>query len=75
MGQANSMRRNMLRPINDPVLRQRLIDEALTAYLHDERNAWQMMPGGHYERLAGSRGKPGHSAQQELMRRYDRVQR
>jgi len=81
LSSADWMGRNMFRrielawPINDPALRQRLIDEALTAYLHDERNAWQMMPGGHYERLAGSRGKPGHSAQQELMRRYDRVQR
>ncbi|HET9207217.1 MAG TPA: polyphosphate kinase 1, partial [Burkholderiaceae bacterium] len=81
LSSADWMGRNMFRrievawPINDPVLRQRLIDEALTAYLHDERDAWQMMPGGHYERLASLRGKPGRSAQQELMRRYDRAPR
>jgi polyphosphate kinase len=81
LSSADWMGRNMFRrietawPVNDPALRQRLIDEALTAYLHDERDAWQMMPGGHYERLARLRGKPGRSAQRELARRYDNTQR
>jgi polyphosphate kinase len=81
LSSADWMGRNMFRrietawPINDPALRQRLIDETLTAYLHDERDAWQMMPGGHYERLARLRGKPGRSAQRELARRYDATPR
>jgi polyphosphate kinase len=81
LSSADWMGRNMFRrielawPINDPVLRQRLIDETLTAYLHDERDAWQMMPDGHYERLAQLRGKPGRSAQRELARRYDAARR
>jgi polyphosphate kinase len=77
LSSADWMGRNMFRrielawPITDPALRQRLIDETLTAYLHDERDAWQMMPDGHYERIAKLRGKPGRSAQRELSRRYD----
>ncbi len=81
LSSADWMGRNMFRrietawPVNDPALRQRLIDETLTAYLHDERDAWQMMPGGHYERLVRLRGKPGRSAQRELARRYDATPR
>ncbi len=77
LSSADWMGRNMFRrielawPINDAAQRQRLIDETLTAYLHDARDAWQMMPGGHYERVARLRGKPGRSAQRELSRRYD----
>jgi polyphosphate kinase len=77
LSSADWMGRNMFRrielawPINDPAQRQRLVDETLTAYLHDERDAWQMMPDGHYERLPKLRGKPGRSAQRELCRRYD----
>ena len=58
LSSADWMGRNMFRrietawPVNDPALRQRLIDETLTAYLHDERDAWQMMPSGQYERVA-----------------------
>jgi polyphosphate kinase len=81
LSSADWMGRNMFRrielawPIAEPALRQRLIDETLTAYLHDERDAWQMMPDGHYERLARLRGKPGRSAQRELSRRYDAARR
>jgi polyphosphate kinase len=76
LSSADWMGRNMFRrielawPIHDPAARQRLIDETLTAYLHDERDAWQMMPDGHYERLAKLRGKPGRSAQRALSERY-----
>ena len=76
LSSADWMGRNMFRrielawPVDDPALRQRLIDETLTAYLHDERDAWQMMPDGHYERVARLRGKPGRSAQRALSERY-----
>ena len=49
------MNRNMLRrielawPVTDPVLRQRLIDECLVAYLHDGRDAWDLEPDGSYQ--------------------------
>jgi len=47
-----------------------VIDETLTAYLHDGRDAWQMLPDGHYERVSRLRGKPGRSAQDALSERY-----
>jgi polyphosphate kinase len=76
LSSADWMGRNMFRrielawPVDDAALRQRLIDETLTAYLHDERDAWQMMPDGHYERVARLRGKAGRSAQRALSERY-----
>jgi polyphosphate kinase len=76
LSSADWMGRNMFRrielawPINDAALRQRLIDETFTAYLHDDRDAWQMMSSGQYERVATLRGKPGRSAQRALSERY-----
>jgi polyphosphate kinase len=74
LSSADWMSRNMTRrielawPVTDPALRQRLIDECLIAYLHDGRDAWDLAPDGHYQRvsLTGS----GHSAQKALMQRY-----
>ncbi|WP_342131470.1 polyphosphate kinase 1 [Hydrogenophaga sp. OTU3427] len=81
LSSADWMNRNMLRrielawPVTDPVLRQRIIDECLSAYLHDTRDAWLLQSDGQYVRAqAGSTGKgkalPMHSAQQSLMHRY-----
>jgi polyphosphate kinase len=66
------MNRNMMRrielawPVTDPVLRQRIIDECLVAYLHDGRDAWDMGPDGVYHRV----NPAGHGAQAALMARY-----
>ena len=81
LSSADWMNRNMLRrielawPVTDPVLRQRIIDECLSAYLHDTRDAWLLQPDGQYVRAqagATPKGKavPLHSAQQSLMHRY-----
>jgi polyphosphate kinase len=76
LSSADWMGRNMFRrielawPVEDPAMRRRLIDETITPYLHDGRDAWQMMPDGHYERVARLRGKPGRSAQRALSERY-----
>lgn len=76
LSSADWMNRNMLRrielawPVTDPVLRQGIIDECLVAYLHDDRDSWELMPDGHYKRAPGA-GKPGsHGAQDALMGRY-----
>jgi polyphosphate kinase len=53
-------------PVRDPVLRQRVVDEALVPYLHDETDAWLMQTDGSYRRVA----EAGASAQRALMRRY-----
>jgi polyphosphate kinase len=76
LSSADWMNRNMLRrielawPIHDPKLRQRIIDECLVAYLHDSRDAWDLMPDGHYKRVKGAGEPQGHGAQAALMARY-----
>ena len=74
LSSADWMNRNMMRrievawPVQDPALRQRIIDESLSAYLHDERDAWCMKADGSYAPVAGTRRKLG--AQQALANRY-----
>ncbi len=84
LSSADWMNRNMMRrielawPVTDPVLRQRLIDECLVAYLHDGRDAWNQGPDGIYRRvdkdISAGEGAPrtteGHGAQTALMNRY-----
>ncbi len=76
LSSADWMARNMLRrievawPITDPKLRQRVVDEGLTPYLHDSLDAWQLGPDGTSQRI-GTEDVPQHvSAQQALMRLY-----
>jgi polyphosphate kinase len=76
LSSADWMNRNMMRrievawPVDNPALRQRLMDECLSAYLLDARDAWDMQADGHYEPVARSGRKPG--AQQALANRYMR---
>ncbi|MBU1361495.1 MAG: polyphosphate kinase 1 [Gammaproteobacteria bacterium] len=85
LSSADWMNRNMMRrvelawPVTDPVLRQRLIDECLVAYLHDGRDAWDLGPDGVYRRVdrdtnageeGASRAVEAHGAQAALMNRY-----
>jgi len=74
LSSADWMNRNMLRrvevawPVTDPELRQRIIDECLVAYLHDDRDAWNLQPDGTYTR-ANAPGA-GTGVQDALMLRY-----
>jgi len=74
LSSADWMNRNMLRrvelawPVTDRKLRQRIIDECLVAYLHDDRDAWTLKPDGHYARAP--RALDGTGAQNALMARY-----
>ena len=74
LSSADWMSRNMTRrielawPVTDPVLRQRIIDECLIAYLHDGRDAWDLAADGQYHRVGLT--APGHGAQNALMQRY-----
>ena len=76
LSSADWMNRNMLRrvetawQVTDPLLRQRIIDECLLAYLHDARDAWVMEDGGHYRSVVPPGASPGPSAQAALMERY-----
>ena len=75
LSSADWMNRNMIRrielawPVEDPVLRQRVVDECLNLYLQDGRNAWCLGPEGQYTKLE-KKGRHVHSAQAILMRRY-----
>ena len=74
LSSADWMSRNMMRrielawPVEEPVLRQRIIDECLLAYLHDSKDAWDLGPDGRYHRVGLN--APGHGAQNALMARY-----
>jgi len=69
---ADWMNRNMFRrievawPVREAALRQRVIDECLVPYLHDQRDAWELAADGSYHRS----GTQGASAQQALMQRF-----
>jgi polyphosphate kinase len=80
LSSADWMNRNMLRrielawPVTDPALRQRIIDECLSAYLHDTKDAWLLHPDGRYVPAGitgtGRSRSSQHSAQATLMARY-----
>ncbi|WP_411879891.1 polyphosphate kinase 1 [Polaromonas sp. YR568] len=80
LSSADWMNRNMLRrvelawPVTDPVLRRRIIDECLVAYLHDGRDAWDLQPDGTYLRVNPQGDRPRHGAQAALMARYSAPQ-
>ena len=50
-------------PVRDAVLRQRVIDECLVPYLHDQLDAWTLSADGAYQPVGGS----APSAQQALI--------
>jgi len=81
LSSADWMSRNMLRrvelawPVEDAALRQRIVDECLETYLHDNVDAWALKPDGQYVRIAPIKSRAGHAkqalgAQGKLMQRY-----
>ena len=76
LSSADWMNRNMLRrielawPVTDPLIRQRIIDECLVAYLHDGVDAWDLQPDGTYARVCPAAPAIPHGAQAALMARY-----
>jgi polyphosphate kinase len=83
LSSADWMNRNMLRrieitwPVEDPLLRQRIVDECLVAYLHDTSDTWEMQSDGNYfsirqlqKKTKGSSKEPQRSAQLALMTKY-----
>ncbi len=76
LSSADWMNRNMMRrvelawPVNDPVLRRRIIDECLVASLHDGVDAWDLKPTGNYERVDVKPRRQVHGAQAALIARY-----
>ncbi|MDP2018874.1 polyphosphate kinase 1 [Hydrogenophaga sp.] len=80
LSSADWMNRNMLRrielawPVTDNALRHRIIDECLSAYLYDTKDAWLLQPDGRYVPASitgsGRTRAVRHSAQASLMARY-----
>jgi len=71
IGSADLMERNLNRrvetlcPVRDETLRRYLRETALDAYLRDTVRAWELRPGGGYERVAGE-SDDGFNAQHYL---------
>ena len=76
LSSADWMNRNMMRrvelawPVNDAILRQRIVDECLVAYLHDGVDAWDLQADGSYLQVKPVPGVAAHGAQAALMARY-----
>lgn len=80
LSSADWMNRNMLRrvetawPVNDPVLRKKIVDEALDLYLQDNTDAWLLDSKGVYTRctppVVGKLKAAKISAQTILMKIY-----
>ena len=76
LSSADWMNRNMMRrievawPVTDPVQRQRVIDEELVAYLHDDVDAWDLLPDGTYAHVKQDGRRKPQGAQNALMNRY-----
>jgi|KBSSwiStaDraftv2_1062776.scaffolds.fasta_scaffold00096_58 polyphosphate kinase len=73
LASADWMGRNLFRrvevafPVLDPVLRKRVVDEGLKAYLADNCEAWQLDANGCWSRVKPRRGARRRSAQRELL--------
>jgi polyphosphate kinase len=82
LSSADWMNRNMLRrvelawPVEDTVLRRRIMDECLNTYLQDGVDAWVMSAEGQYAQVPSARARAGVkpkavlSAQGKLMALY-----
>lgn len=63
LSSADWMNRNMMRrvelawPVEDAVLRQRIVDECMMTYLHDNVDAWSLNADGHYTRMQPTKTK------------------
>ena len=75
---ADWMGRNFFRrieictPVENPAIKQRIMREALTLALADNRKAWLMQPDGSYVRAAVQEGEEGLDMQETLLNEYRR---
>ena len=73
---ADWMSRNFFRrieictPVENPAIKQRIMREALTLALADNRKAWLMQPDGSYVRAAAQEGEEGLDMQETLLNEY-----
>ena len=73
LASADWMGRNLFRrievafPVRDPVLRKRVVDEGLQAYLDDNCDAWTLGADGGWSKVKRRRGARARSAQASLL--------
>ena len=73
LSSADWMGRNLFRrvevafPVRDPVLRKRVVDEGLRAYLADNVDAWELHADGNWAKVKRRRGSRARSAQRGLL--------
>jgi polyphosphate kinase len=73
LSSADWMGRNLFRrvevafPVRDPVLRKRVVDEGLRAYLADNVDAWELHADGQWAKVKRRRGSRARSAQRALL--------
>jgi polyphosphate kinase len=73
LSSADWMGRNLFRrievafPVRDATLRKRVVEEGLSAYLADTRDAWSLLPDGAWRKVMPRRGGRARSAQRELL--------
>ncbi|RFO96962.1 polyphosphate kinase 1 [Rhodoferax lacus] len=78
LSSADWMNRNMVRrvelawPVTDSAQRERLKEECLMVYLHDQVDAWDLGADGIYTRVKAPARKKARGAQSVLMARYSR---
>jgi polyphosphate kinase len=76
LGSADLMPRNLHRrvevvfPILDPELRQKILGEIVPAYLADNAKSRLLGPDGFYTRTACAKDAPPHRVQEEFLRHY-----
>ena len=73
LSSADWMGRNLFRrvevafPVRDPVLRKRVVDEGLRAYLADNVDAWELHADGQWAKVKRRQGARERSAQRALL--------
>jgi polyphosphate kinase len=73
LASADWMGRNLFRrvevafPVRDPILRKRVVEEGLRAYLADNVDAWELSPDGSWAKVKKRRGARARSAQDSLL--------
>ena len=73
LGSADWMSRNLIRrveivfPVEDAALRERIMNQILAAQLADNTKAWQLENDGSYTRVARAEGQPKRDSQSEFI--------
>ena len=57
-------------PVEDPVLRKRIIEQGLENYLKDNQQAWELQPDGQWLSISPKEGEEVYISQQVLLEHF-----